>query len=35
MDALDAGLASMVFSDNVPVEQEIALKDAAAERVCW
>ncbi|GLW63112.1 hypothetical protein Arub01_13560 [Actinomadura rubrobrunea] len=32
MDALDAGLNVMVFSDNVPVEQEIALKDAAARR---
>jgi len=32
MDALDAGLSVMVFSDNVPVEQEIALKRVAAER---
>lgn len=32
MDALDAGLHVMVFSDNVPLEQEIRLKDAAAER---
>jgi FdrA protein len=32
MDALDAGSDVMIFSDNVPVEQEIALKDAAAER---
>ncbi|MFC7733111.1 FdrA family protein [Actinomadura keratinilytica] len=32
MDALDAGLNVMVFSDNVPVEQEIALKEAAARR---
>ena len=30
MDALTAGLNVMLFSDNVPVEQEIALKDAAA-----
>ncbi len=30
MDALDAGLDVMVFSDNVPVEQEVRLKDAAA-----
>jgi FdrA protein len=32
MDALDAGCDVMIFSDNVPVEQEIRLKDAAAER---
>ncbi|GAA3386661.1 FdrA family protein [Cryptosporangium minutisporangium] len=32
MDALDAGASVLVFSDNVPVEQEIALKDRAAER---
>jgi FdrA protein len=32
MDALDAGCDVMIFSDNVPVEQEILLKDAAAER---
>ncbi|HEX6469281.1 MAG TPA: FdrA family protein [Streptosporangiaceae bacterium] len=32
MDALDAGLNVMIFSDNVPVEQEILLKDAAARR---
>ena len=32
MDALDAGCDVMVFSDNVPVEQEVALKRAAAER---
>lgn len=32
MDALTAGLNVMVFSDNVPVEQEIALKDEAARR---
>ncbi|RCV52170.1 FdrA family protein [Marinitenerispora sediminis] len=29
-DALEAGLDVLVFSDNVPVEHEIALKDAAA-----
>ncbi|MFG1920603.1 FdrA family protein [Cryptosporangium sp. NPDC048952] len=32
VDALDAGASVLVFSDNVPVEQEIALKDLAAER---
>ena len=32
MDALDAGRDVMVFSDNVPVEQEVALKRVAAER---
>ena len=32
MDALDAGLSVMLFSDNVPVEQEVRLKDVAAER---
>ena len=32
MDALQAGLSVMVFSDNVPVEQEVALKDEAARR---
>jgi FdrA protein len=32
MDALDAGCDVMVFSDNMPVWQEISLKDAAAER---
>ena len=32
MDALDAGLSVMVFSDNVPVEREIALKETAAAR---
>jgi FdrA protein len=32
MDALDAGRDVMVFSDNVPLEEEIALKRAAAER---
>ena len=32
MDALDAGRDVMVFSDNVPLEQELALKRTAAER---
>jgi FdrA protein len=32
MDALDAGCDVMIFSDNVPVEQEIMLKDIAAQR---
>jgi FdrA protein len=32
MDALDAGCDVMIFSDNVPVEQEIMLKDHAAQR---
>ena len=32
MDALDAGADVMLFSDNVPVEQEIALKRVAAGR---
>ncbi|WP_231331379.1 FdrA family protein [Actinomadura graeca] len=32
MDALDAGLNVMIFSDNVPPTQEIALKEAAARR---
>ncbi|WP_205471152.1 FdrA family protein [Nocardioides sp. SYSU D00038] len=32
MDALDAGHDVMVFSDNVPVEQEVALKRVASER---
>ena len=31
VDAVDAGLLTMVFSDNVPVEQEVALKQRAAE----
>ena len=31
-DALDADCDVMIFSDNVPVEQEIVLKDRAAER---
>ena len=32
MDAIDAGLSVMLFSDNVPVADEILLKDAAAKR---
>ena len=32
MDALEAGCDVMIFSDNVPVEQEIMLKDIAAQR---
>jgi FdrA protein len=32
MDALDADCDVMIFSDNVPVKQEIALKDIAAQR---
>ena len=32
MDALEAGADVMVFSDNVPVEQEVALKRYAAAR---
>jgi FdrA protein len=32
MDALDAGLSVMVFSDNVPVDAEVRLKAAAAQR---
>lgn len=32
MDALDSGCDVMIFSDNVPVELEIRLKDTAAER---
>jgi FdrA protein len=32
MDALEAGLHVMLFSDNVPVEQEVRLKDEAAAR---
>lgn len=32
VDALEAGLSVMVFSDNVPVWQEVALKQTAAER---
>ncbi|MFU8874052.1 hypothetical protein [Micromonospora sp. SL4-19] len=32
MDALEAGTSVMVFSDNVPIAEEIRLKDAAARR---
>ncbi len=32
MDALDAGLSVLVFSDNVPVGHEVRLKQLAAER---
>ncbi|WP_331770558.1 FdrA family protein (plasmid) [Embleya sp. NBC_00888] len=32
MDALEAGLDVLIFSDNVPVEQEIRLKDVGRER---
>ena len=32
MDALDAGYDVMIFSDNVPVEQEVELKQVASER---
>ncbi len=32
MDAVEAGHDVMIFSDNVPVEQEVALKRAAAEQ---
>jgi FdrA protein len=32
MDALDADCDVMIFSDNMPVEQEILLKDIAADR---
>ena len=32
MDALDAGSDVMIFSDNVPIEQEVALKTVAAGR---
>jgi FdrA protein len=31
VDAIDAGAHVMVFSDNVPVEQEVALKEYAAD----
>jgi FdrA protein len=34
VDALNAGLDVMVFSDNVPVSQEVALKRLATERDC-
>ena len=32
MDALEAGLDVLIFSDNVPIEQEVRLKAEAAER---
>jgi FdrA protein len=32
MDALDAGLSVMVFSDNVPLAQEVRLKEVAVRR---
>ncbi len=32
MDALDAGASVMLFSDNIPLEYEVALKDAATAR---
>src|SRR4029434_7258568 len=32
MDALDAGLSVLVFSDNVPLEQEVRLKRHASDR---
>lgn len=32
LDAVDAGLLTMVFSDNVPVDQEVSLKDRAVEQ---
>ena len=32
VDALESGCDVMIFSDNVPVEQEVALKEIAAER---
>lgn len=32
MDAVDAGRDVMIFSDNMPVEQEVALKKAALEQ---
>ncbi|WP_405146630.1 FdrA family protein [Sphaerisporangium sp. NBC_01403] len=32
MDAIDAGLSVMIFSDNIPVEQEVLLKERASER---
>jgi FdrA protein len=32
MDALDAGASVLVFSDNVPVAQEVVLKRSAAQR---
>jgi FdrA protein len=32
IDAVEAGLSVMIFSDNVPVEQEVLLKDRALEK---
>ncbi|XVQ83367.1 FdrA family protein [Microbispora siamensis] len=32
LDAVEAGLSVMIFSDNMPVEQEILLKDRAREK---
>ncbi len=32
VDAVEAGISVMIFSDNVPVEQEILLKDRAREQ---
>jgi len=32
LDALDAGASVLLFSDNVPVEQEVLLKERAAAR---
>ncbi|GII80601.1 hypothetical protein Sru01_55830 [Sphaerisporangium rufum] len=32
LDAVEAGLSVMIFSDNVPVEQEVLLKERAGER---
>ena len=32
MDALEEGLSVLIFSDNVPVEQEVALKDEGSRR---
>jgi FdrA protein len=32
MDALDAGASVLLFSDNVPVEQEVRLKEVATDR---
>jgi FdrA protein len=32
MDALDAGLSALVFSDNVPIDQEVRLKQYASHR---
>jgi FdrA protein len=32
LDAIDRGVSVMVFSDNVPVEDEVLLKELAAER---